>query len=101
MLTLRGPYCVLTEGSVTTRHDMTARHRHDVAIDNPGWNWAPNSPPKLEYQKQRRVLYSVGYLVLSEIKQANLIVSHCSCAQEISQKEPIKRENLFINSIFY
>ena len=35
MLTLRGPYCVVTEGSVTTRHDMTARHRHDVAIDNP------------------------------------------------------------------
>jgi hypothetical protein len=26
----------VTEGSVTTRHDMTARHRHDVAIDNPG-----------------------------------------------------------------
>ena len=33
-LTLRGPYCVMTEGSVTTRHVMTARHRHDVAIDN-------------------------------------------------------------------
>ena len=29
MLTLRGPYCVVMEGSVTTRH------RHNVAIDNP------------------------------------------------------------------
>jgi hypothetical protein len=37
MLTLRGPYCVVTEGSVTTRHDMTARHRHNVAIDNPAF----------------------------------------------------------------
>jgi hypothetical protein len=34
--TLRGPYCVMTEGSVTTLHDMTARHYHDVAINNPG-----------------------------------------------------------------
>jgi hypothetical protein len=37
MLTLRGPYCVVTEGSVTTRHDMTARHRHNVTIDNPDY----------------------------------------------------------------
>ena len=35
MLTLRGPYCVVTEGSVTTRHVMTARHRHNGGIDNP------------------------------------------------------------------
>jgi hypothetical protein len=36
MLTLRGPYCVVTDPSVTTRHDMTARHRHNGGIDNPG-----------------------------------------------------------------
>jgi len=35
MLTLRGPYCVVTEGSVTTRHVVTARHRHNGGIDNP------------------------------------------------------------------
>ena len=42
-LTLRGPYYVVTEGSVTTQHVMTARHRHDVGIDNPDyWLLTPN-----------------------------------------------------------
>ena len=38
----------MTEGSVTTRHDMTAQHRHNGGINNPGKNTnisAQNSHP--------------------------------------------------------
>jgi hypothetical protein len=35
-LTLRKPYCVVTEGSVTSQRVTKSRHRYKVTIDNPG-----------------------------------------------------------------
>ena len=62
MLTLRGPYCVVTEGSVTTRHVMTARPRHNGGIDNPARNLFSSSIVTKSYPPFDSVLARVDKL---------------------------------------
>ena len=63
MLTLRGPYCVVTEGSVTTWHDMTARHRHNGEIDNPSAKSANNDLKHVDFLKHNFYFKTEGIYV--------------------------------------